>query len=114
PEPVTLLGAVLVLASFAAFAAAPHALWLLVLGTLVFDLGVQASLIAHQSIIYGLEPAARSRLNAVLIGGMFLGMSAGSALGSLALEHAGWRGVSLFAASCALAALLTRVWPQRT
>jgi len=113
PEPVTRLGAVLVLVSFVAFALAPHSLWLLIAGTLLFDLGVQASLIAHQSIIYGLEPAARSRLNALLIGGMFAGMSAGSALGSYALAQGGWRGVSLFAAGCALAALITRLWPGR-
>lgn len=113
PEPVTRLGAVLVIASFAAFALAPENLWLLIAGTVLFDLGVQASLIAHQSIIYGLEPAARSRLNAVLIGSMFIGMSAGSALGSYALANAGWRGVALFAVSCGVIALLTRLWPGR-
>ncbi|MEN3110865.1 MFS transporter [Uliginosibacterium paludis] len=113
PEPVTRLGAVLVIASFAAFAIVPENLWLLIAGTVLFDLGVQASLIAHQSIIYGLEPAARSRLNAVLIGSMFIGMSAGSALGSYALANAGWRGVALFAAACGVVALITRLWPAR-
>ncbi|PLK50590.1 MFS transporter [Uliginosibacterium sp. TH139] len=113
PEPVTRAGAVLVIASFAAFATAPHNLGLLIAGTLLFDLGVQAALIAHQSIIYGLEPAARSRLNAVLIGGMFVGMSAGSAIGSLALAHAGWRGVALVGLICGVAALITRLWPAR-
>ena len=48
---------------------------------LVFDLGVQATLIAHQAQVYGLEPEASSRLNAVLFTGMFIGMSAGAALG---------------------------------
>ncbi|PAS96474.1 MAG: MFS transporter [Candidatus Dactylopiibacterium carminicum] len=114
PELVTRIGALLVFVSFAGFFLAPGNLWLLIAGTLIFDLGVQASLIAQQSIIYGLEPAARSRLNAVLIGAMFVGMAGGSALGSLALDGAGWRGVSLMAAAFALAALLVRVWPAKT
>jgi hypothetical protein len=64
----------------------PHAqLWLLALATVGFDLGVQASLIAHQTIVYGIEPGARSRLNAVLMTSMFIGMAAGSALGAQAL-----------------------------
>ena len=108
PHPVTRLGALLVLVSFATLAVAPENLWLLIAGTVLFDLGVQASMIGHQSIIYGLEPAARSRLNAILIGTMFVGMSIGSAVGSAAFAHAGWRGVSLFAAACGLAALGTR------
>jgi predicted MFS family arabinose efflux permease len=104
----------LVVASFIAFAIAPQNLWLLVAGTMVFDLGVQAALIAHQSIIYSLEPAARSRLTALLIGAMFIGMASGSALGSMILTYAGWRGLSMFAAAAALAALLVRVWPGKS
>ena len=113
PELVARVGALLVFASFAAFAVAPESLGLLVAGTLVFDLGMQASVISHQSIIYGLEPSARSRLNAIFIGAMFIGMASGSSLGSLALTVAGWRGVSLFAASAALAALMVRLWPAK-
>jgi predicted MFS family arabinose efflux permease len=114
PELVTRIGAVLVFVSFIAFAIAPQNLWVLIAGTLVFDLGVQAALIAHQSIIYSLEPAARSRLTALLIGAMFIGMASGSALGSMALTYAGWRGLSLLAASTGVAALLVRLWPRRS
>lgn len=112
PEAVTRVGALLVLASFVAFAFFPHSLWLLVVGAVVFDLGVQAALIAHQSIIYALEPAARSRLNAVLIGAMFVGMAGGASLGSAALGFAGWRGVCVMAACAALGALAVRLWPR--
>ena len=112
-EAVTQLGAALVLVSFAGFAIAPQSLWWLIAGTLLFDLGIQASMVAHQSIIYRLDPAARSRLNALLIGSMFTGMAGGSALGSLALLHAGWRGVALLAATCSLAALAVRILAYR-
>ncbi|MEI2771145.1 MAG: MFS transporter [Candidatus Competibacter sp.] len=113
PEAVTQLGTALVLVSFAGFAIAPQSLWWLIAGTLLFDLGIQASMVAHQSIIYRLDPAARSRLNALLIGSMFTGMAGGSALGSLALLHAGWRGVALFAATCSLGALAVRILAYR-
>ena len=113
PEAVTQLGTALVLVSFAGFAIAPQSLRWLIAGTLLFDLGIQASMVAHQSIIYRLDPAARSRLNALLIGSMFTGMAGGSALGSLALLHAGWRGVAFFAATCSLAALAVRILAYR-
>jgi predicted MFS family arabinose efflux permease len=116
PELVTRLGASLVLASFAVMALAPwmqpHAqLGLLVVGAIGFDLGIQASLIAHQTIVYSIEPAARSRLNAVLFVGMFLGMAIGSALGALMLAQWGWMAVVGLAAASAAGALAVRLWP---
>ena len=115
PELVTRLGAGLVMLSFAAMAFAalltPHAqLWLLVAGAIGFDLGVQAALIAHQTIVYGIDPGARSRLNAVLFVGVFIGMAAGAALGSLLLAAWGWIAVTALAASAACAALIVRIW----
>jgi predicted MFS family arabinose efflux permease len=112
PGAVTRVGASLVIASFVAFALAPGSLFVLIAGTLLFDLGVQAALIAHQSIIYGLEPAARSRLNAVLVGVMFVGMSSGAAIGAQALARFGWRGVCAFGGAAATLALLVRLWPE--
>jgi predicted MFS family arabinose efflux permease len=116
PELVTRLGASLVLASFAVMALAPwmqpHAqLGLLVVGAIGFDLGIQATLIAHQTIVYSIEPAARSRLNAVLFVGMFLGMALGSALGALMLAQWGWMAVVGLAAASAAGALAVRLWP---
>jgi predicted MFS family arabinose efflux permease len=116
PELVTRLGASLVLVSFAVMALAPwmqpHAqLGLLVVGAIGFDLGIQATLIAHQTIVYSIEPAARSRLNAVLFVGMFLGMALGSALGALLLAQWGWMAVVGLAAASAAGALAVRLWP---
>jgi predicted MFS family arabinose efflux permease len=84
------------------------ALLLLVLSTIGFDFGFQASLIAHQSTVYGLDPAARSRLNAILITAMFVGMAGGSVLGSLLWAHWGWPAVALLGVSSALGAALWR------
>lgn len=84
------------------------ALLLLVLSTIGFDFGFQASLIAHQSTVYGLDPAARSRLNAILITAMFVGMAGGSVLGSLLWAHWGWPAVALLGVSSAMGAALWR------
>ena len=90
----------------------PHAqLWLLALCAVGFDLGVQATLIAHQTMVYGIEPGARSRLNAILFVGMFIGMAIGSALGALVLAQLGWMAVTGLATGSAAAALVVRLWP---
>lgn len=116
PEIVTIAGAALVALSFATLFLIPGlpvtaGLWLIGISSVGFDLGLQASLIAHQTIIYSLDPAARSRLNAVLFVGMFVGMAAGSALGSLLLADAGLPGVVGLTTLAALLALATRLWP---
>lgn len=116
PQIVTRLGAGLVAVSFAAMLLAPmlgaHAqLWLIGLAAIGFDLGVQVALVSHQTIVYGIEPAARSRLNAVLFVGVFIGMSIGAALGAQALAHWGWTGVASLATLAAIGALVVRMWP---
>jgi predicted MFS family arabinose efflux permease len=118
PELVTRLGATLVVLSFAAMALMPllsptGQLVLLAASAVGFDLGVQATLIAHQTIVYGIDPGARSRLNAILFVGMFIGMAAGAALGSLALAQWGWGAVTGLAVATALGALVVRLWPTR-
>jgi predicted MFS family arabinose efflux permease len=115
PERVTRIGIGIAAASFASMAAAPlltpHAqLALLAAATIGFDLGVQATLIAHQAIVYRIDPASRSRLNAVLFVGMFIGMAAGAAIGSLLLAQLGWNAVIVLAVATSLGALAVRVW----
>ncbi|RKH91259.1 MFS transporter [Corallococcus sp. AB045] len=116
PEVVTRLGAGLTVLSFATMFAAPwlephHRLWLIGASAIGFDLGAQMALVAHQTLVFGIEPAARSRLNAVLFVGVFAGMSVGAASGSLVLARWGWVGVTLLATASALAALMVRLFP---
>lgn len=113
PALVTRLGAGLALLSFALMALAPllsaqGQLVLLAVAAVGFDLGVQAALIAHQTIVYGLDPGARSRLNALLFIGMFAGMASGAALGSQLLAAFGWMGVVALAVLSSAAALWLR------
>lgn len=97
-EKVTQMGAALVTVSFALMfllpALPPHGqLILIAISAVGFDLGLQSSLVAHQNLVYGLEPQARGRLNALLFTGVFIGMSLGSVLGSKLYVLAGWSGV---------------------
>ncbi|WP_457425724.1 MFS transporter [Roseateles sp. P5_E7] len=105
PQAVIRVGALLVFVAFAVQAVAPASLWLLVGVAVVFDLGVQAALVSHQSVVYGLDAGARSRLNAVLVSVMFVGMASGAALGSMLLASFGWRAVPMLGAVAALGAL---------
>ena len=111
PESIVRAGSLLVALSFLAMAAAPGSIALLVAMTLLFDLGVHGALIAHQSIVYALDPAARSRLNAVLVSAMFVGMAAGSAIATRLFAEYGPRSVMLLGATAALLALVVRLLP---
>ncbi len=118
PELVARLGAGLAAIAFAAMLCAPwlspHAqLVLILVGTIGFDFGVQATLIAHQTMVYGVDHSARSRLNALLFTGMFIGMASGAALGSLVLAQYGWSGLVMLATLSSLGALAVRVLAAR-
>lgn len=113
-ERVTQLGAALVTASFALMfflpALPPHAqLVLIAICAVGFDLGLQSSLVAHQNLVYGLQPQARGRLNALLFTGVFIGMALGSAAGSKLYTLAGWPGVVALATLTGGIALVIRI-----
>lgn len=83
-----------------------HGVVALVVGVVLLDLGEQGALISHQQIIYALHPEARGRLNTILMGGMFIGSTLGSAIAVLAWDHGGWRAVCAFGAGLCVIAYL--------
>ncbi|MDR3605769.1 MAG: MFS transporter [Oligoflexia bacterium] len=76
----------------------------IILGTVLFDLAVQTSLVSHQSIIYGIDETARGRINGLFISGLFVGFSLGSFISANLWALAGWFGVMSFCCACAAAA----------
>lgn len=111
---VTQVASAIVVASFALMFVMPllpvsAQLTIVVISAIGFDLGIQASLVAHQTIIYAINPAARSRLNAIMFTVVFIGMAAGAALGSKALENFGWSGMVALATLAAGGGLAIRL-----
>ncbi|MEV4260590.1 MFS transporter [Kribbella sp. NPDC049584] len=90
-------GVVFVLAAVAMAVAGlgVHNLVVLGLAGVLLDLAVQGSLVLSQQEIYALRPEARSRLNTVFIGSVFVGGAIGSALSGVLYESAGWSGVAV-------------------
>jgi len=120
PALVARLGCAVATVSFAAMGASSlfsikGQLILLALVAVGFDFGVQATLVAHQTIVFGIAPEARSRANALLFTFMFVGMAAGSTLGGVTLTRWGWMGVTVFATAASASALLVRlIWRKRS
>lgn len=111
---VTQLGAALVTVSFALMflmpmLGVPGQLILIAVSAVGFDLGLQSSLVAHQNLVYSLEPQARGRLNALLFTVVFIGMALGSALGTKVYALAGWPAVVALATLTGAIALVIRL-----
>jgi len=98
-------GLVMLLLSWLLLWAAPHSLWLLVVGVLLLDVAVQGVHINNQSVIYQLDAAARNRITSAYMTCYFIGGALGSSVGTWAYARAGWHGVVVAGAVLALAAL---------
>ncbi len=82
---------------------------IIALATILFDLGVQMSFISHQTICYQTAQDALSRVNSILIFGVFIGMSSGSFIASYAYQYWGWSGVIGFSFIITTVALLMKL-----
>ncbi|WP_310396267.1 MFS transporter [Hymenobacter sp.] len=113
PAYTVALGIALALAAYAVLGFGGGHVAGLVVGVLLLDVGVQATHVSNQSLIFSLVPEARSRLNTVYMTAYFIGGSVGSVLGGLAWTHGGWPGVCAVGGALALAALLaSRLYGQ--
>lgn len=103
PTLINQLGLATMLASFVVFAAGAHALVVLALGVVLLDAGSQSSHLANQTIVFGLNPALRNRINAVYMVSFFVGGALGTAAASFVWERAGWTGVCVLGAAFSIA-----------
>jgi predicted MFS family arabinose efflux permease len=91
----------LILVSFIIFYFSAHSMVGLVVGVIVMDMGVQATHISNQSIIFALKPEARNRINTIYMVSYFLGGSAGTFLATQLWKSYQWNGV------CAIGCVLS-------
>ncbi|WP_266064059.1 MFS transporter [Brucella intermedia] len=108
------VGCLLVAGAFALMLLLPHSFAALVVGAVLFDLGVMAGLVSHQTIVTAIDPAARSRLNGLLMTAAMIGMSIGAVAGGWAWSRYGWAGVCLVGVTAGLLALLRSLLPPIT
>lgn len=87
---ITLL---LILISFIIFFFSGHSIPGLVAGVILLDMGVQATHISNQSIIFALQPEARNRINTIYMVTYFIGGSAGTFFSTLVWKNYHWAGV---------------------
>ncbi|ABS66721.1 MFS transporter [Xanthobacter versatilis] len=112
PGSVVLWGAGLALAAWLVFFAWPSIAGMVV-GVIVLDFAMQGALVANQHIVFALRPAARARLNTILIGTMFVGGALGSAAATLAWGFGGWPAVCAAGLGCGALALAIQALGRR-
>src|SRR5471032_1426429 len=88
-------------------------LGVLVLASIVLDMGVSANLVTGQRAIFALAPEVRSRLNGLYMAIFFVGGAVGSSLGMWMYAAHGWHGVLLTGLCFPLLALLLFATEQR-
>ncbi len=76
------------------------------LGVVLLDAGAQASHLTNQTVIFGLAPELRSRLNALYMVAYFAGGALGTAVASVAWSFGEWPAVCATGAAFALLGLL--------
>jgi predicted MFS family arabinose efflux permease len=84
---------ILIIVSFVLFLFSGHSIAGLMVGVVLMDVGVQATHISNQSIIFALQPAARNRINTVYMVSYFIGGSSGTFLATVLWDKYQWNGV---------------------
>lgn len=92
---LTLSMIALLVLSFVIFFFSGYSMVGLIIGVIAMDMGMQASHLSNQALIFALDPSARNRINTVYMVTYFLGGATGSYLSSLIWNTYQWTGVSV-------------------
>jgi predicted MFS family arabinose efflux permease len=99
---------IVILISFILMCIGEYVLFLLIVGIVTLDLGVQGTHILNQSEVYKLHPEARSRLTTAYMTSFFTGGAIGSAASAAMFSYKGWAGVCILGMFFSLAAIV--IW----
>lgn len=92
-------------ASWGVMAVGRDSIFVLLLGVVMFNLGMQGAQINAQTAIYALRPEARGRLTTAYLTAVFTGMVVGAALSGVIYEVSGWYGICAVAGTLGVIAL---------
>jgi len=104
----------LILVSFVVFIFSGHSIIGLVIGVIILDMGVQATHISNQSIIFALSAEARNRINTIYMVSYFIGGSLGTLLVSSLWGNYHWMGVCITGIALSLIALVVHLFNHRS
>jgi predicted MFS family arabinose efflux permease len=107
PKTAFQIGSFLVTVSFAGMLLTQSFLIAAVIGTVVFDLGMQMTTVSNQTMLFSLDPISRSRLNAVFMAGLFLFFSLGSLISVRLYQSSGWGAVLAMCLVCSALSFLS-------
>jgi predicted MFS family arabinose efflux permease len=96
----------LILLSFVVFLFSGHSIAGLIVGVILLDMGVQATHISNQSIIFAMKPEARNRINTIYMVSYFIGGSTGTLLASIIWKTYQWNGVCAIGIALSVIALI--------
>jgi len=85
----------LILISFIIFIFSGHSIIGLIIGVIILDMGVQATHISNQSIIFALDAGARNRINTIYMVSYFIGGSVGTFFATQLWNSFQWEGVCI-------------------
>jgi predicted MFS family arabinose efflux permease len=110
---LSLLTLLLIVVSFIGFIFSAHSIWGLVVWVIVLDMGVQATHISNQSLIFALRPEARNRINTIYMVTYFIGGGIGTYLASQAWVRYKWTGVCILGIALSSIAVIVHLFSHR-
>lgn len=87
------LGILTMLAGYAILFFSVHTMWIVIVGVILIDVGLQSAHIPNLTRVSSLISEARTRLNTIYMTSFFVGGTLGSVAGSYAWNLYGWTGV---------------------
>lgn len=105
---------VLIIISFIVFMVWGYNLIGLAIGVILMDVGVQATHISNQAIIFALNPSARNRINTVYMVSYFIGGSLGTFLATIVWDKYQWNGVCIIGITLSTIALVVHLLNRQT
>jgi len=103
----------LIVVSFVVFYFSAHSFIGLIIGVIVMDMGVQATHISNQSLIFALRPEARNRINTIYMVTYFIGGGFGTYLAAQAWAHYKWDGVCVLGIALSVIAVVVHLLSHR-